>query len=83
MGEIFDHGEGDGDEDESQHGGERHATHNDSTQDAPGRSAGSACGPQRQTADDEGEGGHDNGAEAEARRVFGYAKKFAAPYVVA
>src|SRR5579863_8399578 len=69
MREEFNDRKGDGDEDESQHGGESHAPHDDSTEDASGGSAGTAGSPQRQTADDEGEGGHDDGAEAEAGRI--------------
>src|SRR5664280_1232371 len=68
---ILDDRECDGYEEESDGGGKRHAADDHSAQDAPGGGARAAGRPQRQTAEDEGQGCHYDGAEAQARGVEG------------
>ena len=68
-----------GNEDESDGGGQEHAADDDGAEDAAGSRAGAGGDPQRQAAEDEGESGHHDGAEAQAGRIQrGFADALAA-----
>src|SRR5580698_2664450 len=67
--QILDYRERDRDEDESEGRRERHSAYNHGPQNLPRSSAGAAGNCERQAADDEGQRGHDDGPEANPRRI--------------
>src|SRR5580658_6008619 len=67
--QILDYRERDRDEDESKRRRERHSAHNYGAQNLPRSSAGTAGHRKRQTADDEGQRGHDDGSKANTRGI--------------